>query len=224
MILRSIFGRRSGPLPAEKLPQLHAFIDLAVGGRTLCQAVVEAIDARGILVGAALGKAGEQATMIYMTSVGRFKAKARIIALEGPNTLIALPTSATMVGAAGGGAQKRQSVRMDALVSGAWRFAPGDKGTGDFTKCSIRDISRSGCSVILDRELRLGMKIEVRLHLNTSSQPLTLLAEVMRHELIEQSGKHSHGVRFQGVHPDEDQAILDFIHRRQSELRNRGLA
>lgn len=223
MILRSIFGRRAGPPPPEKLPQLHAFIDMVVGGRPGCQVVVEGVDARGILVAGTIGRPGESATAVYATSCGRFKAKTRIAALEGPNTLLELPNGVTMIGAATG-EQKRQSVRMDALVAGSWRFAPGDKGSGEFVKCSIRDISRGGCSVILDRELRFGTKIEVRLNLTNSAQPLQLLAEVMRHEVIPQSGKHSHGVRFQGVRPAEDQAIVDFINRRQSDLRNRGLA
>jgi c-di-GMP-binding flagellar brake protein YcgR len=129
-----------------------------------------------------------------------------------------------MVGASGNGSQKRQSVRLDALVSAQWRFAPGGKGSGEFTRCSIRDISRGGCSVILDRELKHGATIEVRLMLRADVAPLTLLAEVMRHQQIPQSGKHSHGVRFHGVRPDEDQAIVEFINRRQSDLRNRGLA
>lgn len=210
-------------MPPEKLPQLHAFIDVVAGGRSGEHVVVESVDARGILVAGTVGRAGETATLVYTTPVGRFKAKTRIAAVEGANTLLALPRDVTTIGAATG-EQKRQSVRMDALVSGSWRFAPGDKGSGEFTKCSIRDISRGGCSVILDRELKFGTKIEVRLHLSSSAQPLTLLAEVMRHQIIPQSGKHSHGVRFQGLRPAEDQAIVDFINRRQSDLRNRGLA
>jgi hypothetical protein len=38
------------------------------------------------------------------------------------------------------------------------------------------------------------------------------------------SGKHSHGLRFQGVTPDEDRAILEFINKKQADLRSRGLA
>lgn len=218
-----MFRRRGEQTPPEKLPQLHAFIDVVVGGRSAEHVVVESVDARGILVAGTVGRPGETAIAVYTTPVGRFKAKTRIAAAEGANTLLALPRDVTTIGAASG-EQKRQSVRMDALVTGSWRFAPGDKGTGEFVKCSIRDISRGGCSVILDRELKFGTKIEVRLNLSTSAQPLTLLAEVMRHQVIPQSGKHSHGVRFQGLRTAEDQAIVDFINRRQSDLRNRGLA
>jgi hypothetical protein len=60
--------------------------------------------------------------------------------------------------------------------------------------------------------------------LKPEGPPMTLLGEVMRHEKIKSSGKVSHGLRFQGLRPDEDQAIIEFINRRQAELRSRGLA
>jgi hypothetical protein len=46
----------------------------------------------------------------------------------------------------------------------------------------------------------------------------------MRVEQIPTSGRFSHGMRFHGLTAEEDYAILDFINRRQAELRNRGLA
>jgi c-di-GMP-binding flagellar brake protein YcgR len=53
---------------------------------------------------------------------------------------------------------------------------------------------------------------------------VVLLGEVMRHDHIPTSGKHSHGLRFQGVRPEEEQAIVDFINKKQADLRSRGLA
>jgi c-di-GMP-binding flagellar brake protein YcgR len=72
--------------------------------------------------------------------------------------------------------------------------------------------------------LKLGAKVEVQMQLKSGAAPLTLLGEVMRHQDIPTSGKHSHGVRFAGVRPAEDQAIIEFINRKQTDLRNRGLA
>jgi c-di-GMP-binding flagellar brake protein YcgR len=46
----------------------------------------------------------------------------------------------------------------------------------------------------------------------------------MRSEAIESTKKTSLGLRFQGVKPDEDRAIMEYINRRQAERRNRGLA
>ena len=97
-------------------------------------------------------------------------------------------------------------------------------GTGEFAKATIRDISRGGCSLIIDRELKPHTTVEVRMKLKPEAPAMTLLGEVMRHEKIKSSGKFSHGLRFQGLRPDEDQAIIDFINRRQAELRSRGLA
>jgi c-di-GMP-binding flagellar brake protein YcgR len=128
-----------------------------------------------------------------------------------------------MIGAVGG-AQKRQSVRLDALVNGHWRLAPGGKGSGEFSRATIRDISRGGCSLIIDVPLKFGTMVEAKFPLVTGAPPVTMLGEVMRHEEIKSSGKHSHGLRFHGVRPEEDQAIIEFINRKQTDLRNRGLA
>ena len=91
-------------------------------------------------------------------------------------------------------------------------------------RATIRDISRGGCALNTDRALKLGTQIEVKLALSERGAPITLLAEVMRHQEIKSSGKHSHGLRFHGVRPEEDHAIIDFINRKQAELRSRGLA
>ena len=66
--------------------------------------------------------------------------------------------------------------------------------------------------------------VEVKMALRGDAAPLVTLGEVMRSEQIPTSGKHSHGLRFHGLRPDEDQAILEFINRRQAELRSRSLA
>lgn len=221
MNLRGFFRRPASHAPSpDELPQLHAFLDVFVGGRPPQHVIVEAVDERGILLAGVLGVAGEAATLVYTTPAGKFRAETRVVSV-GENMLLEGIRSPENVGAGGG--QKRRDVRLDALVQGAWRFAPGGKGIGDFGKCSIGDISRGGCSVIVDRELRAGTQIEVRLYLK-AAETLELLAEVMRHHTIAQSGKHSHGVRFVGLRPAEDREIADFINRRQSDLRNRGLA
>jgi c-di-GMP-binding flagellar brake protein YcgR len=103
-------------------------------------------------------------------------------------------------------------------------MAPGGKGVGDFMKGSIRDISRGGCALIMDRMCKVGQTIEVKMTLSSTAPPLTVLGEVMRAEQVKTSGKFSHGLRFHGLTPVEDRAILEFINRRTSELRNRGLA
>jgi hypothetical protein len=222
-MLRALFGARGGGLPPSKLPQLHSFIDVLVGGRPACSAIVESVGAKGIVTRDSLGRPGETAVLVYTAPDGKFRAETKIASAGPTGTQFDLPRRVSQIGTTGG-AQKRQSVRLDAIVAGEWRFAPGGVGTGDFVKATVRDISRGGCSLIVDRELRLHTKVEVRMRLRAEGEPLTLLGDVMRHEEIKASGKHSHGLRFQGLRPSEDQAIIDFINRRQADLRSRGLA
>jgi hypothetical protein len=221
-MLKALFGK-SGGLPPTKLPQLNSFVDVIVGGRPARSVTVESVGPKGITTRDALGRVGEMAILVYTAAAGRFRAEAKIAAVTATSTQFDPPRRLSLIGAATG-AQKRQSVRLDAIVTGEWRFAPGGVGTGEFTKATIRDISRGGCSLICDRQLKLHTKVEVRMKLRADSGGLTLLGEVMRHEQIKTSGKHSHGLRFQGLRPDEDQAIIDFINRRQADLRSRGLA
>ncbi|HTX57806.1 MAG TPA: PilZ domain-containing protein [Candidatus Acidoferrales bacterium] len=184
---------------------------------------VESVGAKGVVTRDALGRVGETAVLIYNAAAGRFRMETKIAAVTATSTQFDPPRRISMIGAASG-SQKRQSVRLDAIVTGEWRFAPGGVGTGEFGKATIRDISRGGCSLIVDREIKLHTKVEVRIKLRAEGSGLTLLGEVMRHEKIQTSGKFSHGLRFHGLRPDEDQAIIEFINRRQAELRSRGLA
>jgi hypothetical protein len=221
-VFKQLFGKSGGVAP-DKLPQVNSFIDVIVGGRSARQVTVESVGAKGIVTRESLGKVGETAIMVYQTQSGRYRAQTKIAALGMGTTQFELPRSATLIGAVSG-AQKRQSVRLDAIVSGFWRFAPGGVGKGEYAKATLRDISRGGCSLIIDRELKLGAQVEVRMQLKSDAPALVLLGEVMRHEQILTSGKHSHGLRFHGMRPEEDQAIVEFINRRQAELRSRGLA
>jgi c-di-GMP-binding flagellar brake protein YcgR len=170
-----------------------------------------------------LGRAGEAAVILYSTSAGRYRAATKILAASANSTHFEAPKRVELVGATSG-SQKRSSVRLDTLVPGHWRFAPNGKGSGEFHRATVRDISRGGCSLIVDRAIKGGTTVEVRITLKADVPPVTLLGEVVRHQEIKASGKHSHGLRFHGVTPEEDHAIVDFINRKQAELRNRGLA
>ena len=221
-MLRSLFSRTAA-IPPSKLPQLHSFVDVMVAGRPARQVTVESVGPKGIVTRETLGKAGETAVFVYQEKAGRFRAQTKIAASANATTTFEMPRKVSLIGAASG-AQKRQSVRLDAIVSGHWRFAPNGVGTGEWAKCTIRDISRGGCSLIIDRALKHHAHVEVKMQLKPEGEALTLLGEVMRHEVIKASGKHSHGLRFNGIRPGEDQAIVEFINRRQADLRSRGLA
>ncbi len=222
-MLRSLFGGRGGDVPPSTLPQLHAFVEAIVGGRPVQSVAVESVGPKGIVTRDALGSVGETAVLVYVAQSGKFRAESRITGVTATSTQFDTPRKLTLIGASTG-SQKRQNVRLDAIVAGDWRFATGGVGAGEFSKATLRDISRGGCSLIVDRELKLHTKVEIRMRLPSEAAPLTALGEVMRHEEIKTSGKHSHGLRFLGLRPDEDQAIIEFINRRQADLRSRGLA
>ncbi len=221
-MLKSFFTKSSG-IPLSQLPLLHSFVDVIAGGRPVRQVTVEAVGPKGIVTRETLGTAGESAVIVYQAQDGRFRAQTKITSTGNATTTFETPRKVSLIGAASG-VQKRRSVRLDATVAGHWRFAPMGVGSGEWSKCSLRDISRGGCSLIIDRALKNYTRVEVKMQLRTDGEALALLGEVMRHAVIASSGKHCHGLRFQAIRPDEDQAIVEFINRRQADLRNRGLA
>jgi hypothetical protein len=223
-MFKSIFGARSGSIPPTKLPQLNTFVDAIVAGRPSRSVTVESVGPKGIVTRESLGKVGDTAVLLYTAPGGRFRAQTKVSAVGVSSTQFEMPRRVSLIGAAAKGAQKRQSVRLDTIVTGQWRFAPGGVGTGEFVRATIRDISRGGCSLIIDRALKLHSQVEVRMQLKPDGPPMTFFGEVMRHEEIQTSKKHSHGLRFHGIRPEEDQAIVEFINRRQADLRSRGLA
>lgn len=224
MIFKSLFKGSAAKkgLPEEKLPAQHSFVDVTVGGRPARSVSVEEAGPARIAVGDTVGRKGERAVFVYHNAAGRFRFAANITEVKPGVTYFEMPARIETIG--GGGAQKRSSVRLDTLLSGLWRMAPGGKGVGEFMKGSIRDISRGGCALIMDRQCKVGQTIEVKMAFSSTAPPVTVLGEVMRAEQVKTSGKFNHGLRFHGLTPVEDKAILEFINRRTAELRNRGLA
>jgi hypothetical protein len=223
MIFKSLFkGNGKNAIPQEKLPVLHSFVDVAVMGRAMRSVSVEEVGPKYIVVGEVVGRAGERAVFIYQNPMGKFRFGATVAEAKDGMTYFAMPQKVDSLG--GGGSQKRSSVRLDTLVPGLWRMAPGGMGVGEFMKGSLRDISRGGCALIMDRQCKVGQWLELKLSLRSDAPPLTVLGEIMRWEQVPTSGKFSHGLRFHGLTPDEDHAILEFISRKQAELRSRGLA
>lgn len=227
------FGFGGGKSPAEtlkpKLPQSHSLVELTVtGGGPRGSTTFEALHEKVFTVHALPGMhAGQTAVFVYQNPAGKFRFSARCQLVKGQHAVFVLPTridtlAANAAGSAG--AQKRQTVRLDATVPAMWRFAMNGKGMGDFVRGALTDISRTGASLICDREIRRGNGVEVKFQTSSSQAPFVLLGEVMRASKIETSGKFSLGLMFHGVTPEQDRAIMEFINKRQSERRSRGLA
>ena len=221
-MFRSLFGQKTAKIPLSKMPQLHSFVDVSVAGRPAKSVSVESNGPKNIITTDA-GAASGTVVFTYSNAGGKHRFSTRIVGMKGNLTVYEMPRRVETL-SANAGSQKRSTVRMDTIVAGSWRPAKGGKGMGEFNKANIRDISRGGCSVIIDSSLPRGAQMEVRLNLKPGSPPLTALGEVMRVDQIKTSGKYSHGLKFHGITPAEDQAIMEFINRRQSDLRSRGLA
>lgn len=221
-MFKSLFKRRPAITPTQ-LPQPNSFVEVLVGGRGARSVTVEECSTKAIVTRDVLGRPGEPATIIYTTNAGKYRLQTKVAATTASETHFEVPRQIDMVAAAAA-AQKRSSVRLDTLVSGSWRFAPGGRGSGDFARATLQDISRGGCALNIDRGLKLGTMVEIQVRLADGTAPVSILGEVVRHQEIVRTGKHSHGLRFHGLRPEDDQAIIEFINRKHAELRHRGLA
>jgi hypothetical protein len=208
-----------------KLPQPNSFVDIAMtNGGPRGSVCVESINERGVTVSSLPGMSvGGTAVFLYQNLVGKFRFSAKCAGVRGNAAAFALPDRVETLQLFEG-AKHRAAVRLDATVPAQWRFAPAGRGTGDYVRASLTDISRSGASLIVDRDVRRETFVEVRFAVSTAAAPLVVLGEVRRSAGIEGTKKSSLGLRFQGLKPDEDRAIMEFINKRQAERRNRGLA
>lgn len=225
MLLRAL-GLKRGPDVAAlkpKLPPLNAFVDLTVTqGGPKGSVCFEHAGKDGFAVSALSGMAsGQIGVFAYQTPTGKFRFSARCTSVKGAHAHFAYPAKIDTL-ATFAAAQKRQTVRLDATVAGRWRLAHGGKGHGSFVRGTLSDISRTGCSLVIDRDLGRGQQVEVEVPI--ASAPLILLGEVMRAAKVAASGKTSLGLKFHGVRPEDDRAIMEFINKRQAERRSRGLA
>lgn len=223
-----MLGLGPRPLSAQqklKLPVVNTFVDVAIaGGGPRGSVCVDAVTERGLTVTVSDGvAAGQTGVFSYQNPHGKFRFSSKCLAVRGTQAVFAIPTRIETLQVFTG-AKQRAAVRLDATVPAQWRYAPGGKGSGEYVRASLTDISRSGASLIVDREVKKGTFVEARFSVSTSASPLVLLAEVMRTANIEATKKISLGLRFHGLKPEEDRAIMEFINKRQAERRNRGLA
>ena len=208
-----------------KLPPIHAFVEMTVvGAGPRGSVTVEGIHDSSFTVQALPGMhAGQTAVFVYQNPTGKYRLSAKCTAVRGQHAVFGIPHRVETLQAFAG-TQQRSAVRLDATVPAQWRPAHNGKGQGDFIRASITDISRTGSSLIVEREMRKSSQVEVRFAVSSSAPPLVLLGEVMRASKIEASGKVSLGLRFHGITAEQDRVIMDFINKRQAERRSRGLA
>jgi c-di-GMP-binding flagellar brake protein YcgR len=121
------------------------------------------------------------------------------------------------------GAAKRTTARIDTTVAMSWRYAQVGKIESVWQKAVVSDISRSGCSLATDKAIKVGNMLELKLPLKTNGAEVALRAEAMRVDTIESTKKFSVGLKFSPGQVDAERAVLEYINRRQTDLRGRGL-
>ncbi len=217
-----------GPRPRSdqlklKLPQRNSFVALAMTGSgprgSVC---IESLTDRNLVATVLPGtNAGSTGVFTYENTVGKFRFAAKCVAVREGFATFALPERIEALQVF---TTQRTALRFDTTLAVRWRFAPGGRGSGEFARASLTDISRTGASLIVDREIRPGTYLEACFAVSPVAPPLVLVGEVMRSSGIESSKKISLGLRFNAVKPAEDRAIMEFINKRQADWRNRGLA
>jgi c-di-GMP-binding flagellar brake protein YcgR len=226
MALLEMLGlkKKNGASLRTMLPALHSFIDVAVKNGPKGSICFESAGAHAFHTSALPGMApGQNVLFAYSNSSGRYRFNAAITAVDGKQATFAMPSRIETV-AKFSGSKQRTMLRIDTATPCQWRYAPMGKIPTEWHKGVLSDISRTGASLATDRDLKIDVLLELSIPLKTVGDNVVLRAEVKRVDKIESSKKHNVGVRFVGNTPENDRAIMEFINRRQTDLRNRGLA
>ncbi|MDE2570968.1 MAG: PilZ domain-containing protein [bacterium] len=224
-LLETLGLKRKAPANIKSmLPSVNGWVDLHCMGTTAFSVCVEEIHADSIVTSRpdkGQVRPGCTGTFVYTNAQGKFRFASRFLGEDARGRLrFAMPGSVTSLAAGG---NQRTAVRLDATVQGMWRMAAGGKGVGPLSRATIRDISIGGLALILPCELRKGQEVEVQVPLGPGTV-LQVVCEVRRVEGIERAAKFSHGLKFRALSQAQERQVNEFIHRRQTDLRARGLA
>jgi hypothetical protein len=227
MALLEKLGLKKPPTPKqmrELLPALHSFVDIAVKNGPKGSVCFENAGVKTFITSALPGMAvGQSANFLYANAGGRYRFSAVITGVDGRQASFAMPARIETVQKFAG-ARSRTMARIDTTVSAQWRYAPVGKIETEWQKGVVSDISRTGCSLATDKPIKVGNLLELKARILANGDSIFLRAEAMRIEPIPGTKRHNVGLKFAAGAPDADRAILEFINRRQTELRGRGLA
>jgi hypothetical protein len=207
----------------EMLPALHSFVDVAVKNGPKGSVCFENAGTKTFLTSALAGFApGQSVSFVYANPRGRFRFTTTLTATDGKQTTFAMPARIEII-VKYSGAHKRSTARIDTTVAMKWRYAQVGKIATEWQKAFVSDISRTGCSLATDKAIKVGNALELKLPLRPGGGDVELRAEAMRVETIEATKKFSIGLKFAGGQPNGERAVLEYINRRQTDLRGRGL-
>jgi hypothetical protein len=209
---------KSKAINSDHLPELNAFVDIAVGGKTE-SVPVERIGRTELATRLpSRATVGAKALFNYLNGRGSFRFYAECTAIEGRTATFALPHEITVLQRI---RDRRRGVRLKFALPVTWRYAPDGIGYGEFTKSFLVDISNGGGALMVQRELRTGTLVEINLNLGATA--FTVVGALTRPTTQTANGKYLAGIGLR-VTPAQANAIDDFILARQKGQRDRGIA
>lgn len=224
--LLALFGIKPKPSLKqlrETLPAIHSFVECVVRDGPKGQICFEGAGIKTITTTALDGmQPGQLAIVSYTNTSGKYSFQSHVVGINGKQATLELPGQIKTLQKFAG-ARQRNAVRVDTTVNVTWRFTPSGKIATDYQKATLSDLSTGGAQLTVDRELKAGMKVDCQVPLSPAGPPVLIQGEVRRTDKT-RSGKFNAGLRFVGLSAEAQQAIVDFINRRQADLRSRGLA
>jgi c-di-GMP-binding flagellar brake protein YcgR len=221
-----MFGIKSAPSTKqlrEMLPSLHSFVDVVVRNGPKGSVCFENAGIKTFVTSVLPGMSpGQQVSFNYSNTGGKYRFSAAIKAVDDKQATFEMPGKIETVQKFGG-SRKRTTVRIDTTVTIQWRYSSTGKIQSEWQKGVLSDISRTGSSLATDREIKTGNIIELKIPLSQDSDPIVVRADARRVDKIENTSKYNVGLAFHPLKADAERAVIDFINRRQVDLRNRGL-
>jgi hypothetical protein len=205
-----------------KLPEVHSFVDIAVGASSVRESVpVNSITPSAIVLRHLEGlDPGAVADLLYANASGRHRFRTVCARVEGNEAFLDLPVEVKTIETF---SARRRAERIPWVSQIQWRYAPGGQGFGEFLPASMMDVSRAGASLVVGRPVKVGSQVEVRLVLNSKREPFVEICEVVRSAKIETSEKYGLGIRFFKIDPRDEQLLAQSLEERRSGRRARGV-
>ncbi|HEV8021062.1 MAG TPA: PilZ domain-containing protein [Candidatus Lustribacter sp.] len=221
-----MFGIKKGPSPKQirdMLPSLHSFVDVQVRNGPKGSVCFENSGISTFVTSVLPGMSpGQVVNFFYSTSSGKFRFSTSVKAVDAKQATFEIPDKIETLQKFGG-AKKRTNVRIDTTITSQWRYSSTGKIESEWQKGVLSDISRTGSSLATDKVIKSGTVLELKIPLKADGSTISLRAEAKRVDKIENTQKHNVGLAFHPLSADADRAIIEFINRRQVDLRNRGL-
>jgi hypothetical protein len=226
-ILRALGLSRKAEKPVRnelhgKLPEVNAFVDVAIGGSLDRESVpVNSVTPNAIALRHLDGlDPGTAADLLYTNASGKFRLRTVCTRVEGNEAYLDLPGSIKTIELF---SARRTAERIPWVAQVQWRYAPDGKGFGHFLAASMMDVSRGGASFVVGRDLKVGSQVEVRFVLNSKGQPFTEVCEIVRARKIGTTDKHAVGIRFLAIDPQAERMLNQSLEDRRSTRRQRGV-